>query len=84
MGSGNTAPSFLTSAVDGVERLDSRPGNFTPGETGCIVYCIGGWRGSIGGLDVMENIEIVCAIQVSNPVSSVVQSVVRWHIYVMY
>jgi hypothetical protein len=36
--------------------------------------------GSIGGPDLMEKMEIVCAIQVSNPISSVVQSAIRRYI----
>jgi hypothetical protein len=51
LGSGGTAPPFLTSALDGGEWLASRPGRFAPGERVTGVHRIGGWGvGSRAGL----------------------------------
>jgi hypothetical protein len=50
---GVAATPFLTSALDGVWSA-SRSCRFTPGESAPGTYCIGGWMGSITGLDAME------------------------------
>jgi hypothetical protein len=44
---------FLTSALDGGERLASRPGRFTHRERTPCTHCIGGWMGPRAGLDAV-------------------------------
>jgi hypothetical protein len=47
-GSGGTAPSFLTLALDGGEWLPSRTGRFTPEERALGTHWIRGWSGRCG------------------------------------
>jgi hypothetical protein len=54
MGSGVTAPPFLTSVPDEGEWWASRPGSFTRGERFPGTHWIGGWLGPRVGLDDVE------------------------------
>jgi hypothetical protein len=45
---------FLTLALDGVERLASRPGRFILVERIPGTHVIGGWVGPRAGLDIVE------------------------------
>jgi hypothetical protein len=49
-----TAPSFLTSALDGGEWSASCPGRFTREERDPGTHWIGGWVGLSAGMDVVE------------------------------
>jgi hypothetical protein len=53
-GSGDIAPPFLTSALDGDEWSASRPGCYTPGEVAPNTHWIGGWVGPRAGLNAVE------------------------------
>jgi hypothetical protein len=53
-GSGDIAPPFLISALDGGEWADSRPDRFNPGESAPGTQWIGGWVGPRGSLDAVE------------------------------
>jgi hypothetical protein len=59
MGSGDTAPSFLTSVPDEDEWSASHPGRFTRGERFPGTHWIGGWLGPSVGLDDVERGEIM-------------------------
>jgi hypothetical protein len=48
----------LTSALDGGERLASRPGSFTPRERASGNHWIGGWVGPNAGLDAVSKRKI--------------------------
>jgi hypothetical protein len=52
--SGGTAPSFLSSAVDGGDWSVSRHGRFTPAEGAPGTHLIGGWAELTIGLDAVE------------------------------
>jgi hypothetical protein len=52
--SGSRAPPFLTSALDGVEWSDSRPGRFSSEERALGTCWMGGWVGSRAGVDSVE------------------------------
>jgi hypothetical protein len=45
---------FLTSVLAGGEWSASRPGRFSPGETGTGTHCIRGWVNPRAGLDDVE------------------------------
>jgi hypothetical protein len=66
MGSGGTAPPFLTPVLDGGEQSASRPGRFTPEEIVPGTRCIGDWVGPRAGLDSVEKRKIF-PCQESNP-----------------
>jgi hypothetical protein len=65
--SGGIAPPLLTSALDGGEWSDSRPGRFTPGEWASGIQWIGSWMGTGAGLDAMEKRKTSCSCQELNP-----------------
>jgi hypothetical protein len=44
---------LLTSALDGGERSDSRPGPFMPRERALTTYWIGSWVGPRAGMDAV-------------------------------
>jgi hypothetical protein len=59
-GSGDIAPPFFTSALDGGVSLSSRPGHFNPRKTAPGIHCIGGWVGPTADLDAMDWRKICC------------------------
>jgi hypothetical protein len=66
MGSGCTAPPFLTSALDGSEWSPSRPGRFTPGKRAPSTNWLGRWVDPRAGLDAIEKNKILPCRE-SNP-----------------
>jgi hypothetical protein len=50
--------SFLTSALDGGEWLDSSPGHFNPGERFHGTHCIGGWVDPTAGVEAVDKRKI--------------------------
>jgi hypothetical protein len=67
--------SFLTSALDGVNR--HAPAALCPGVRIPGTHCTGGWVGLRAGLDTEARVKILCPWRGSNPDRPVVQSVVR-------
>jgi hypothetical protein len=59
MGSGGTAPQFLTSGLDESEWLASRPGRFNSGERAPGIHCIRNWVDLRDGLEDVDKREIV-------------------------
>jgi hypothetical protein len=55
----NTAPPFLTSALDGGEWSASRPDRFTSEERDPGTHWIGGWEGLRAGLDAVKKRKIL-------------------------
>jgi hypothetical protein len=70
-GNEGIASSFLTSALDGVERSASRFCRFTPGERIPGTHWIGGWVGPSVGLNAVEWRKIYCSCRESNPWPSI-------------
>jgi hypothetical protein len=72
MGSGGTAPPFLTSGLDGGEWSASRSCRFTPEERGPCIHWTGGWMGLRTSPDAVEKGTISALAgnrsQVSQPV----------------
>jgi hypothetical protein len=70
--SGDVAPSFLTSALDGDVWSASRPYRFTSGEKDPGAHWIGGWVGARAGLDAMENRRMLTSLSIHDhlPMSS--------------
>jgi hypothetical protein len=66
---------FLTSALDGGEWSDSRPGSFTPRERASDTHWIGGWVGFRGLLDAVVEKEIPSPRRESNSGTPIVQPV---------
>jgi hypothetical protein len=62
--SGDIAPPFLTSALDGGEWSISLPCRFIPADTGPCTRRVGGWMGHTAGLDVMEKKEILSLLEI--------------------
>jgi hypothetical protein len=60
MGSGGIAPLFLTSTLDGVEWLASRPCRFAAGERAPETHWVRGWVVPRTGLDTVEKRKILC------------------------
>jgi hypothetical protein len=58
LGSGGTAPLFLTSELYGGDWSNSRLDRFTPEEITPSTHWIGGWLGLRGSLDVMETVTV--------------------------
>jgi hypothetical protein len=58
-GSGDIAPPFLTSALDGEAWSASRPYRFGPGDRVASTHCVRGWVGSRTGLDAMEQKKVL-------------------------
>jgi hypothetical protein len=58
---------FLTSALDGVESLVSRPDRFTPRERVTGTHYIGLWVGPRASLDAVVRIKIPSLCRDSNP-----------------
>jgi hypothetical protein len=65
--SGDIAPSFLTSALDGGEWSASRPCRFTSNERAPGNYWIWGWVGPRVGLDAVEKRKISFPCQKATP-----------------
>jgi hypothetical protein len=59
--------SFLTSAVDVRERSNSNLDRFTPEERPPGTHWIGGWVGSMAGLDILDKTETSRPLRNSNP-----------------
>jgi hypothetical protein len=69
--------SFSTSALDGGEWSELRPGRaFAPGERTPCTHWTGGWVGPRAGLDTEDTGKIPCPRRESNPDRPVVQPVV--------
>jgi hypothetical protein len=58
---------FLTSAQDGGDWPDSRPGRFSPGERSRLTHCIGGYVGPRASLDAVAKRKKSCLCRESNP-----------------
>jgi hypothetical protein len=67
----------LTSALDGGEWSDSRPGHFTPRETASITHWIGGWVGPRAVLEAVVKRKIPSPHRESNPRTPIVQPVAQ-------
>jgi hypothetical protein len=74
-GSGGRAPSFLTSALDGVERPASRPCRFTLREAATRTPWKGSWLGPRTSLGAVEQRKISCLCRKSNSDPLAVQPV---------
>jgi hypothetical protein len=59
MGSGGTAPPFLTSTLDGIEWSALRLGRFTPD-----IHFIGNWVGPRDSLEAVEREKIVPPLEI--------------------
>jgi hypothetical protein len=67
----------LTSALDGGEWSDSRPGHFTPRERDPGAHWIGGCVGHRAGLDAVVKRKIPSPRRESNPRTPIVQPVAQ-------
>jgi hypothetical protein len=67
----------LTSALDGGERPDSRPGRFAPRERAPGTHWIGGWVGPRAGLNTVVKRKIPSPRRESNPTTSIFQPVAQ-------
>jgi hypothetical protein len=67
MGSGGTAPPFLTSVLDGGEWSASRPGCFAPGERVPGTHWTGGWVKLRANLNAVEWRQVSCPCRESIP-----------------
>jgi hypothetical protein len=74
MGSGGTAPPFLTSALHRGEWSVSSPDLFTPEERAPNAYCIGEWVAHRAGPDALEKRK---SLSSAGNRTSAVQSVAR-------
>jgi hypothetical protein len=80
LGSGGVDPhTLLTSALDGDELSDWRPGRFTPRERARGTHGIGGWVGPRAVLHAMVKRKIPSPRRESNPRIPIVQPVAQHH-----
>jgi hypothetical protein len=67
----------LTSALDGGEWSDSRPGRFTPMERAPRTHWIEGWMGPRASIDAVVKRKIPSLHRESNPRTPIVQPVAQ-------